>query len=59
MLSYIVVEHSPVGTVLKVRSLTGRDFSDYVLKNGDTVIEVTAQPNEDKVTVARHYTNWE
>jgi hypothetical protein len=59
MLSYLVVEHSPMGTVLKVRALTGRDFGDYVLKNGDTVIEVTAQPDEDKVTVARFYNNWE
>jgi hypothetical protein len=55
MLSYIIVEHSPMGTVLGIKAVPAKDIDDYVFKNGDCVICITNQPNDDRVTIVSKF----
>jgi hypothetical protein len=47
---YLVISHSPMGSVLGVKSLTPTQFSDYEQQHGDTVVVL------DGNEVIRHWT---
>jgi hypothetical protein len=47
---YIIVSHSPMGSVLGVKTVTPAHFDDYEQQHGDTVIVI------DNGEVIRHWT---
>jgi len=49
---YLVISHSPMGSVLGVKSFTSTEFDDYEQQKGDTVVVL------DGSRVVQHWTTY-